>query len=203
MKRSRQESWALDAVVALVEAPGLRVWLAVVGAALAIGTAGYMFLEGWNLSDALYMTVISVTTAGFREVRTLDDGGRVWTMLVTGFGVILIFGSVGLVTEYLVIEATSGRRVGRRMQRQVDELRGHFVLCGYGRVGSTVAHELVHDGERFVVIDANPESLRHARDDGFLVVEATRPTTPRCAPAASCARRASSRRSTPMPRTST
>jgi voltage-gated potassium channel len=171
VKRSRQESWALDAVIALVEAPGLRVWLAIVGAALAVGTAGYMLLEGWNLSDALYMTVISVTTAGFREVRELDDGGRLWTMLVTGFGVILIFGSVGLVTEYLVIEATSGRRVGRRMTRQVDELRDHFVLCGYGRVGSTVAHELVHDGERFVVIDANPESLKHARDDGYLVVE--------------------------------
>ena len=76
MKRSRQESWALDAVGALVAAPGLRTWLAVVGAALAIGTAGYMLLEGWNFSDALYMTVISVTTAGFREVRTLDDSGR-------------------------------------------------------------------------------------------------------------------------------
>jgi len=171
VKRSRQESWALDAVIALVEAPGLRVWLAIVGAALAIGTAGYMLLEGWNLSDALYMTVISVTTAGFREVRDLDDGGRLWTMLVTGFGVVLIFGSVGLVTEYLVIEATSGRRVGRHMTRQVDALRDHFVLCGYGRVGSTVAHELAHDGERFVVIDANPASLKRARDDGYLVVE--------------------------------
>ena len=171
MKRSRQESWAFDALVALVEAPGLRTWLAIVGAALAVGTAGYMLLEGWNLSDALYMTVISVTTAGFREVRDLDDGGRLWTMLVTGFGVVLIFGSVGLVTEYLVIEATSGRRIGRRMTRQVDELREHFVLCGYGRVGSTVAHELAHDGERFVVIDANPESLKRARDDGYLVVE--------------------------------
>jgi voltage-gated potassium channel len=137
-----------------------------VGAALAIGTAGYMLLEGWNLSDALYMTVISVTTAGFREVRTLDAIGRVWTMLVTGFGVVLIFGSVGLVTE-----ATSGRRVGRHMTRQVDELRGHFVVCGYGRVGSTVAHELVHDGESFVVIDVNRESLARARDDGYLVVE--------------------------------
>jgi len=171
VKRSRQESWALDAVIALVEAPGLRVWLAIVGAALAIGTMGYMLLEGWNLSDALYMTVISVTTAGFREVRALDDGGRLWTMLVTGFGVVLIFGSVGLVTEYLVIEATSGRRVGRHMTRQVDALRDHFVLCGYGRVGSTVAHELAHDGERFVVIDANPASLKRARDDGYLVVE--------------------------------
>ena len=171
MKRSRQESWALDAVIALVEAPGLRVWLAIVGAALAIGTVGFMLLEGWNLSDALYMTVISVTTAGFREVRALDDGGRLWTMLVIGFGVVLIFGSVGLVTEYLVIEATSGRRIGRRMKRQVDDLKEHYVLCGYGRVGSTVAHELVHDGERFVVIDANQESLKHARDDGYLVVE--------------------------------
>ena len=57
------------------------------------------------------------------------------------------------------------------MTRQVDELRGHFVVCGYGRVGSTVAHELVHDGESFVVIDVNPESLGRARDDGYLVVE--------------------------------
>ena len=111
------------------------------GAALAVGTAGYMLLEGWNLSDALYMTVISVTTAGFREVRTLDESGRVWTMIVTGFGVVLIFGSVGLLTEYLVTEATSGRRVGRHMTRHVDGLRGHFVVCGYGRVGSTFAHE--------------------------------------------------------------
>src|SRR5450756_2547051 len=78
---------------------------------------------------------------------------------------------VGLVTEYLVIEATSGRRVGRHMTRQVDALRDHFVLCGYGRVGSTGAHELVRDGERFGVIDANPVSLQHARDDGYLVVE--------------------------------
>jgi voltage-gated potassium channel len=171
LKRSRQESWALDAVSALVAAPGLRTWLAVVGAALAVGTAGYMLLEGWNLSDARYMTVISVTTAGFREVRTLDESGRVWTMLVTGFGVVLIVGSVGLLTEYLVTEATSGRRVGRHMTRQVDELRGHFVVCGYGRVGSTVAHELVHDGESFVVIDVNPESLGRARDDGYVVVE--------------------------------
>jgi voltage-gated potassium channel len=171
VKRSRQESWALDAVIALVEAPGLRTWLAIVGAALAVGTAGYMLLEGWGLSDALYMTAISVTTAGFREVRDLDAVGRLWTMLVIGFGVVLIFGSVGLVTEYLVTEATSGRRVGRRMTRHVEELREHFVVCGYGRVGSTVARELVHDGEPFVVIDVNPESLKRARDDGCLVVE--------------------------------
>jgi hypothetical protein len=71
VKRSRQESWALDAVIALVEAPGVRTWLAIVGAALATGTAGYMLLDGWSLSDALYMTVISVTRPASKRSGTL------------------------------------------------------------------------------------------------------------------------------------
>ncbi len=171
MQGRRREIGPLDALSALASAPGLRAWLAIVGIALAIGTTGYMILEGWSLGDALYMTVISVTTAGFREVRELDDGGRIWTMVVTLFGVLLIFGTVGLVTEYLVVEATSGRRLRRRMERSVATLEHHFVLCGYGRVGSTVARELIHDGERFVVIDSNLPSLERARADGHLVVE--------------------------------
>jgi voltage-gated potassium channel len=171
VQRSRREFGPLDALHALAGSPGLWAWLAVVTAALAVGTLGYMLLEGWNLSDALYMTVISVTTVGFREVQTLDDGGRAWTMLVVGFGAVLIFGTVGLVTEYLVTEAQSGRRVRRRMERAVGALSGHYVLCGYGRVGSTVARELTHDGERFVVIDTNVASLERARADGHLVVE--------------------------------
>ena len=69
-------------------------------------------------------------------------------MIVAVAGVGLIFGTVGLVTEYLVTEATSGRRRRARMTRAVDELSGHYVLCGYGRVGSTVARELGHDGFR-------------------------------------------------------
>ncbi len=166
----RRDGRTTDAVLALASAPGLVTWLVVVVAALAVGTVGYMVLEGWSFGDAIYMTVITITTVGFREVRALDDGGRAWTMLVAGAGVIMIFGTVGLVTEYLVIEATSGRRVRQRMERAVSELRGHFVLCGYGRVGSTVARELRHDGESFVVIDVNQDSLERARADGHLVM---------------------------------
>jgi voltage-gated potassium channel len=145
--------------------------MAIVVAAVAIGTLGYMGLEGWDLLDALYMTVISVTTVGFKEVRELDATGRVWTMIMSGTGVVLIFGTVGLVTEYLITEATSGRSTRRRMAKAVGELDGHYVLCGYGRVGSTVARELVHDGTRFAVVDVNPASLERARADGHLVVE--------------------------------
>jgi voltage-gated potassium channel len=171
VERGRREFGPLDALSALASAPGLRAWLVIVVAVFLVGTVGYMVLEGWTFGDSLYMTVISVTTAGFREVQPLDDAGRAWTMIVTLAGVLLIFGTVGLVTEYLVTEATSGRRERRRMERSVATLEGHFVLCGYGRVGSTVARELSHDRERFVVIDVNPESLERARADGHLVVE--------------------------------
>jgi voltage-gated potassium channel len=142
-----------------------------------------MVIEGWSFLDALYMTVISVTTVGFREVRELDASGRIWTMIMSGTGVVLVFGTVGLVTEYLILEATSGRSLKRRMEKAVGALSGHYVLCGYGRVGSTVARELVHEGTPFVVIDVNPASLERARADGHLVVEgdATDDTTLRAA----------------------
>ncbi len=177
------EAGLLEMLEALLRATGLRSWVAIVAGAIAVGTVGYMVLEGWNLLDSLYMTVISVTTVGFKEVHDLDATGRIWTMIMSGTGVVLVFGTVGLVTEYLISEATSGRSRTRRMAKAVGEMRGHYVLCGYGRVGSTVARELVHEGTPFVVIDVNPVSLERARADGRLVIEgdATDDTTLRAA----------------------
>ncbi len=148
----------------------LRAWLLVVAAAFAVGTAGYMVIGGWDLSDAFYMTAITLTTVGFREVRELDEPLRIWTSLVAIGGVALIFGTVGIITEELVRDATSGRREAKRVRDELADMRGHFVLCGYGRVGSTVARELVHDGHRLVVVDGNEPSVEHARRDGHLVV---------------------------------
>lgn len=148
----------------------IGIWLGIVLATMVVGTLGYMALLGWNLSDALYMTVISLTTVGYREVHDLDDVGRIWTMLIAISGVAILFGFVGLVSEAVFVEVTSGREA-RRMQETVAALRGHFVVCGYGRVGSTVARELVHAGERPVIIDVNPPSVDRARADGHLVVE--------------------------------
>jgi voltage-gated potassium channel len=159
-------------VPGLITATHVRIWLAVIVGCIAVGTAGYMLIEpGWSLLDAMYMTVITLTTVGFREVAPLTDAGRVWTMALSMVGVGLIFGSVGIVAEYLVVEATSGRREARRMADAVSKLRDHYILCGYGRVGSTVARELVHSGLKVVVIDTVPESLGRARREGFLEVE--------------------------------
>lgn len=116
-----------------------------------VGTIGYVVLEGWNLSDALYMAVITLTTVGYREVNEMDAAGRVWTMLLAVAGVGIIFGTVGVVAEAVLADAASGRRERRYMHSQIEELRDHFIVCGYGRVGSMVARELVRDGFAVVV----------------------------------------------------
>ena len=172
MSRGRRNVWPGLAAPAAITATHVRIWLVVVLGAMAIGTTGYMILDpGWQLIDALYMTVITLTTVGFREVQPLSEAGRIWTMLLAITGVGLIFGSVGIVAEYLVVEATSGRREAKRMADAVDKLSGHYILCGFGRVGITVARELVHAGRKVVVIDILPESLARARREGFLEVE--------------------------------
>jgi voltage-gated potassium channel len=154
-----------------ITARHFRIWILVVLGIAAVGTAGYVVLQGWSLGDALYMTVITLTTEGYREVRELDELGRVWTMLLSIAAVGIIFGTVGLVAEGLLAEIASGRREAKRMERAVADLRDHFIICGYGRVGSMVARELVQGGQRVVVVDVRPESLDIARADGLLVVE--------------------------------
>lgn len=149
----------------------VRRWLLAVGGVVAVGTAGFMLLQGWEPLDALYMTVITLTTVGFREVGELDAVGRVWTMLLAVSGVVVVFGTVGYVAETLILEAASGKREARRMRDRVDGLTGHYIVCGYGRVGATTVRELEHAGERIVVIDTTTASLEAARRDGHLVVE--------------------------------
>src|SRR6185369_3258405 len=129
-------------------------WALVVGIIAGVGALGYIVLFGWSISDAIYMTVITLTTEGYKEVRELSDAGRAWTILVAIAGVGIIFGTVGFVAETFVAEALSGRRQRRRMERTVDALKDHVIVCGFGRVGATVAH-----------------SIEEAKADGHLVVE--------------------------------
>lgn len=156
-------------VLANVGGSHVRLWIVAVVLVAAIGSVGYVAL-GWPVGDAVYMTGITLTTVGFREVRELDGIGRAWTILVAVAGVGIIFGSVGVVAEAVLSEAVSGRREAKRMAHNVADLRGHLILCGYGRVGSTVARELAHSDERFVVVDINPGSLTTAERDGHNVV---------------------------------
>jgi voltage-gated potassium channel len=148
----------------------VRILLVAVLGAVALGTAGFVVLEGWSVGDALYQTVTTLTTVGFREVHELDGAGRIWAMVVAIAGVAIIFGSIGIVSEYLVDEVASGRREARSMMRSVEATADHFIPCGYGRVGAAVARELAHAGQTVVVVDTDEASREQAAGDGHQVV---------------------------------
>jgi voltage-gated potassium channel len=135
------------------------------------GTVGYMLIEKWRLLDALYMTVITITTVGFREVGDLSEAGRVFTLVLILGGVGTILYGLRLLVEVVVKGQLTGFFRRRVVKRQVDRLENHYIICGYGRVGQAVARHFGTQKARFVVVDTDPASLARAETDGFLVVE--------------------------------
>ena len=153
--------------VALRRVQGALLALVIIAAA---GVFGYMVFEGWGFTDALYMTVITLTTVGYREVRALDATGQLWTMalLITGVGT-LFYAAVSSVE--LVVEGTIRGYFGRRrMESAISKLSGHQILCGYGRVGRQVAAEFASDGVPFVIIEQDPETVEECVEGGYLVL---------------------------------
>ena len=138
---------------------------------LSMGTAGYMILEGWNLLDALYMTVITVTTVGFSEVHPISDEARVLTMtiLVSGLGVLGYL--VGTLTRALV-EGQLLQVMGRKkLERQIKALKNHYIICGYGRVGRIVCEEIIKNRPTpLVVIDKESFVTAKIEEDGHLYI---------------------------------
>jgi len=140
-----------------------------------VGTIGYILIEGWSFIDALYMTVITLTTIGFGEVRPLDDEGRVFTMVLAVSGVGAIFYALLGVIQFL-IEGELGALLGvQRMKGRIADLRDHYVLCGFGRVGEEIAREFAARSIQFVVVESNPEAIERGQRLGylFLVGDAT------------------------------
>ncbi|HJS26697.1 MAG TPA: potassium channel family protein, partial [Actinomycetota bacterium] len=120
---------------------------------LVYGVTGYMILEGWRFLDALYMTVTTLATVGFREVRPLDDTGMWFTLSLITMGVGLVLVTVTVVAQWVLEGRFGERNRRRRMQRRIDGMSNHFIVCAYGRVGRAVARELEAERASFVVID--------------------------------------------------
>ena len=136
---------------------------------VSIGTAGYMILEKWNFLDSLYMTVITLTTVGFSEVHPINEQGRILTMtiLVSGLGVVGYL--VGTLTQILV-EGQLLRIMGRKkLERQIEKLKDHFIICGYGRVGRIICEEIYRSKPTpLVVIDSDSTVTAKIEEDGHL-----------------------------------
>jgi voltage-gated potassium channel len=137
----------------------LLVPVAILVVLLATGTLGYQLVEGWGWFDALYMTVITITTVGFREVHPVSSGGRVFTMALAMGGVFTAF-YAGIELIRAVVTGEIRTVLGRqRMESRREKLSGHFVVCGFGRMGRLVAEEFSSVGLPFVVVDRDPRVL--------------------------------------------
>ncbi|MEE4270465.1 MAG: potassium channel protein [Thermoanaerobaculales bacterium] len=137
---------------------------------LAGGTLGYMVIEGMTSFDALYMTAITVTTIGFKEVFPLSLGGRFFTMILAfvGIGVILY-----IATEFArtMLETDLRRVLGiRRELKHMKKLKNHIVVCGHGRMGQAVVNILRQRNIPFAVVELDPDHCRPLEDEGLPVV---------------------------------
>src|SRR5438552_1352486 len=102
---------------------------------LAIGTVGFSLIDGWSPFDAFYMTLSTMTTVGYGEIHPLSHAGRVFNSFLIFFGVTTIFIAIGAMTQ-TIIEIEFGDAIGkRRNKRMIENLKDHYIICGYGRVG--------------------------------------------------------------------
>lgn len=125
---------------------------------LIVGTVGYL-LFGLSLTDAIYQTVTTVTTVGFREVHEFSGPEKWFTIFIIITGVSTVLYTFTLSVQ-LVVEGQLRDFVGRRlMDREINKLEGHTVVCGWGRVGKAVAEDLVHSGHQIVVVDLDTERV--------------------------------------------
>jgi voltage-gated potassium channel len=137
---------------------------------LLVGTAGYMVIEGWSFFDALYMTVTTVTTVGYREVGPLSTAGRSFTLILVIVGVGIAFYILTTMVA-AVIEGDLRQVFGaRRIRMAIEKLNNHFIICGYGRVGEEITREMSVRKLSFIVVESNEPRLQVAQKAGLLTV---------------------------------
>ena len=137
---------------------------------IVAGVIGYVIIEEWSFVDALYMTIITITTVGYAEVHPLTTGGRIFSIFLIVGGVSGALYALSGIAGY-IIEGHLGTTLGRRrMEKTITKLKGHFILCGYGRVGQEIARIFTEEGVSFVVIDKNQESIASIEKNGGLYV---------------------------------
>jgi voltage-gated potassium channel len=150
----------------------LQLAAALLAVVVAAGTTGYVAIEGWSVWDAFYMTVISVSTVGYREVHDLSRAGQAFTAVLLILGVGTAFYAFTLVAAGIIESRLHPRIQERRRARMIDQLTDHFILCGAGRIGLIIADEFRRQDVPFVVIDHDPVAVQEVLRRGDLAVEA-------------------------------
>ena len=154
----------------------IAIWALCLLALLFFGSLGFVWLEGWNFFDALYMTVTTLSTVGYGEVHPLSPLGKIYNMglILAGMGVLVyIITSMARVVVEGEIKAALGKR---KLLKHIKRLSGHYIICGFGRIGEIIARQLQERGVPLVVVDNKPENLARLEQSGYYLVagDATR-----------------------------
>lgn len=136
----------------------------------ALGTAGYMLIEGWSMLESLYMTVITFSTVGFGEIRPLSSAGRAFTLILIVLGVGFVAYVIGNAIQFLVegrIRLILGRH---KLDKKINQLNDHYIVCGYGRMGRAFCRYLTQKHLQFVAIEKNTDRIPIMNEDGILYI---------------------------------
>lgn len=147
-------------------ASGLRKGLSGIALVLVFGTVGYALIEGWSVRDALYMTVITISTVGLAEVHPLSDAGRMFTILLIFVGVGVMAYCLTRLAEFMFQRSITNVFGRRAMMKKIEQMKNHVIICGYGRTGSRVVTELESAGKPFIVIEQNEDLVRRLEEEG-------------------------------------
>jgi len=151
-------------------------WSAILIIFIFLGSLGYVWIEDWSYFDALWMTVITLTTVGYSEVRPLTQAGRVYSMFLMLAGIGIMFYIITGLAK-LIVEGEIRRALGKRkLQRTIKKLHDHYIICGYGRIGEIIARQLKERRIPFVVVENQPDLVLDLEDQGYniLVGDATK-----------------------------
>ncbi len=156
-----------------MEHPLLRFRLAftLLAIVIVIGVTGYMLIDGWNILDAFYMVIITISTVGYTEVHPQGVAGRMFSSGLIVIGVATMLYGFGVFAETLTDNAFGRYRRERQLQRELDRLRDHFIICGYGRMGTQIVSEFEEHKVAYVVIDQTEEALERIRAENRLHIE--------------------------------
>lgn len=135
---------------------------------LCIGTLGYVFLAGFPWLDAVYMAIMTTTTVGYGEIHPLGPAARIFNSFYIVLSVSLLFLAIGMMTQKIVEAQFGNLFEKRRVKKMIDKLEGHYIICGFGRVGRGAAASLKASGASVVIIDRREDRVEWAMRQGLL-----------------------------------
>ncbi len=148
----------------------LKFLVAALAFVVGLGTLGFHYIEGWPWFDGFYMVITTLTTIGYQEVHPLSHAGRVFNVFIILGGVSLLFLAIGSLTQALLVFELQSFFGRRRMERDIDRLKGHYIICGAGRVGRSAARELGRRPAKFVIIENNEAKAQKFASENWLVL---------------------------------